>query len=108
MCAGDYVLTGPNVNSCPANYSRIENERDCERAAAAAGSPATVIAEDLPTCAKGCQLVSYNLSIDRVFVVLNANVGRPNPFGQLLCAKEKPCSPGKYKVPATVEHSAST
>ncbi len=87
MCAGDYALTGPNVNSCPANYSRIENERDCERAAAAAGLPATVITEDLPTYAKGCQLVSYNLSIDSVFVVLNAIVGKPNPFGQLLCQR---------------------
>ncbi len=103
MCAGDYFLTGPDVNSCPTNYSRIESERDCERAAAAAGSPATVIIEDLPTYAKGCQLLSYgnNRSVDKVFVVLNAIVGRPNPFGQLLCAKEKPCAPGKYKLPGT-------
>jgi hypothetical protein len=102
-CAGDYFLTGPNVNSCPSNYSRIESERDCERAAAAANSPALVKIEDLPTYVKGCQLVSYgnNHSVDKVFVVLNAIVGKPNPFGQLLCAKEKPCAPGKYKLPGT-------
>jgi hypothetical protein len=102
VCAGDYVLTGRNDNICPTNYSRIESEQDCERAAAAAKFPATKL-EDLPTYAKGCQLVSYgnNLSVDSVFGVLNVNVGKPNPFGQLLCAKDKPCDPGKYKLPGS-------
>ena len=84
-------------------YSRIEKEGDCEFAAAAAKVSSAVMNEDLPTYPKGCQLVSYG---DTVFVVLNnVGVGKPNPFGQLLCAKEKPCSPGQYKLPGTQSSS---
>jgi hypothetical protein len=104
VCAGgeDYILSSANSRTCPVNYSLIEKEKDCEHAAAAFKTHAKLFVMDIvnfPGYPKGCQEATYG---NDSFILLNTdNIGKPNPFGQLLCAKDKPCPPGTYTFPST-------
>jgi hypothetical protein len=93
-------MSALNEKSCPMNYSQIENEKECELAAAdSVVSIAFAGRVNDDRYPRGCYWASYgDNTLQSVWY--NIGVGSANPISRMVCAKEMQsrCDPGTYKT----------